>query len=65
MLEVRRNSVAGLCPLTTIFLTYKAETLRGWNVFDIMNAMSYTDGITRLPKQIGGRAGLSRLSGSR
>ena len=25
--------VVGLCTLTTIFLCYKARTLRGWNVF--------------------------------
>ena len=38
----------GLCALTTIFLSYKAETLRGWNVFDVMSATSSVDGTTRL-----------------
>jgi len=42
--------VIGLCALTTIFLSYKARTLRGWNVFDVMSATSYVDPATRLLK---------------
>jgi ABC-type transport system involved in multi-copper enzyme maturation permease subunit len=41
-------AAAGLCALTTIFLSYKAETLSGWNVFDVMSATSYVDPTTRL-----------------
>jgi ABC-2 type transport system permease protein len=41
-------AVVGLCALTTIFLCYKARTLRGWNVFDVMSATSCTDPATRL-----------------
>ena len=41
-------AAVGLCALTTIFLSYKAETLRGWNVFDVMSATSYVDQTTRL-----------------
>lgn len=40
--------VVGLCALTTVFLCYKARTLRGWNVFDVMSATSCTDPATRL-----------------
>ena len=40
--------VVGLCALTTIFLSYKARTLRGWNVFDVMSATGWVDPITRL-----------------
>lgn len=43
-------SVVGLCALTTVFLCYKARTLRGWNVFDVMSATSCTDPATRLLK---------------
>lgn len=42
--------VVGLCVLTTIFLSYKAETLRGWNVFDVMSATASVDPATRLLK---------------
>lgn len=41
-------AAVGLCTLTSIFLSYKAQTLRGWNVFDIMSATSYVDRTTRL-----------------
>lgn len=41
-------AAVGLCALTSIFLSYKAQTLRGWNVFDIMSATSYVDRTTRL-----------------
>jgi len=29
--------VVGLCTLTGVFLGYRAHTLRGWNVFDVMS----------------------------
>ena len=32
------SPVVGLCALTAIFLAYRAHTLRGWNVFDVMSA---------------------------
>jgi ABC-type transport system involved in multi-copper enzyme maturation permease subunit len=41
-------AAVGLCALTTIFLSYKAETLSGWNVFDVMSATSYVNQTTRL-----------------
>lgn len=41
-------AAVGLCGLTTIFLSYKAETLSGWNVFDVMSGTSYVDRTTRL-----------------
>jgi putative exporter of polyketide antibiotics len=41
-------AATGLCALTTIFLSYKAGTLSGWNVFDVMSATSYVDQMTRL-----------------
>jgi ABC-2 type transport system permease protein len=41
-------AAVGLCALTTIFLSYKAQTLSGWNVFDVMSATSYVDRTTRL-----------------
>jgi ABC-type transport system involved in multi-copper enzyme maturation permease subunit len=40
--------VVGLCTLTTIFLGYKAHTLRGWNVFDVMSATTCIDPATQL-----------------
>jgi ABC-2 type transport system permease protein len=40
--------VVGLCGLTTIFLSYKAQMLHGWNVFDVMSGTSYVDRTTRL-----------------
>jgi ABC-type transport system involved in multi-copper enzyme maturation permease subunit len=42
--------VVGLCALTTIFLSYKTRTLRGWNVFDVMSATTSIDPATRLLK---------------
>jgi hypothetical protein len=39
-----------MCALTTVFLCYKAHTLRGWNVFDVMSATNCTDPATRLLK---------------
>jgi ABC-2 type transport system permease protein len=41
-------AAVGLCALTTIVLSYKAETLSGWNVFDVMSATSNVDHTTRL-----------------
>jgi ABC-type transport system involved in multi-copper enzyme maturation permease subunit len=41
-------AAVGLCALTTIFLSYKTETLSGWNVSDVMSATSYVDRTTRL-----------------
>ncbi len=35
-------TAVGLCALTIIFLSYKAETLSGWNVFDVMSAPRQT-----------------------
>jgi ABC-type transport system involved in multi-copper enzyme maturation permease subunit len=40
--------VAGLCALTAIFLSYKAHTLPGWNVFDVMSASTSIDPTTQL-----------------
>ena len=40
--------VVGLCALSGIFLSYKAHTLRGWNVFDTMSATAYVDPTTQL-----------------
>jgi ABC-2 type transport system permease protein len=40
----------GLGSLTTIFLSYKAEMLTGWNVFDVMSATAYVDPATKLLK---------------
>jgi hypothetical protein len=40
--------VAGLCALTAIFLSYKAHTLPGWNVFDVMSASTSIDPATQL-----------------
>jgi hypothetical protein len=31
-------AVVGICLLSCIFLSYKAHTLQGWNVFDVMSA---------------------------
>jgi hypothetical protein len=43
-------AATGLCGLTTIFLSYKAQALSGWNVFDIMSATAYVDPATKLLK---------------
>ncbi|HMF62470.1 MAG TPA: hypothetical protein VK608_00145 [Edaphobacter sp.] len=40
--------VVGLCALTAIFLSYRAHTLRGWNVFDVMSATGCIDPLTQL-----------------
>ena len=40
--------VVGLCGLATIFLSYKAGTLHGWNVFDVMSATTCVDPATHL-----------------
>ena len=40
--------VVGLCTLTAIFLGYRAHTLRGWNVFDVMSATASIDPKTQL-----------------
>jgi ABC-type transport system involved in multi-copper enzyme maturation permease subunit len=40
--------VVGLCTLTAIFLGYRAHTLRGWNVFDVMSATSSINPHTQL-----------------
>lgn len=40
--------VVGLCALTTVFLSYRAHTFRGWNVFDIMSASASIDPNTQL-----------------
>jgi hypothetical protein len=40
--------VIGLCTLTAIFLGYRAHTLRGWNVFDVMSATTCIDPATQL-----------------
>jgi ABC-2 type transport system permease protein len=43
-------AAVGLCGLTTIFLSYKAQALSGWNVFDVMSATAYVDPATGLLK---------------
>jgi hypothetical protein len=40
--------VVGLCTLTAVFLSYKAHTLHGWNVFDVMSATASIDPTTQL-----------------
>lgn len=40
--------VVGLCALTPIFLSYRAHTLQGWNVFDVMSATTCIDPATQL-----------------
>jgi hypothetical protein len=40
--------VVGLCALTAVFLSYRAHTLHGWNVFDIMSATASIDPNTQL-----------------
>jgi ABC-type transport system involved in multi-copper enzyme maturation permease subunit len=40
--------VVGLCALSAIFLSYRAHTLRGWNVFDVMSATTSIDPVTQL-----------------
>jgi ABC-type transport system involved in multi-copper enzyme maturation permease subunit len=43
-------AAVGFCGLTAIFLSYKAQALSGWNVFDIMSATAYVDPATKLLK---------------
>lgn len=40
--------VVGLCGITAVFLSYKARTLRGWDVFDVMSATATIDPKTQL-----------------
>jgi len=40
--------VVGLCTITAVFLSYKAQAFSGWNVFDVMSATSYIDPKTQL-----------------
>lgn len=40
--------VVGLCAITTIFFSYKAHTLHGWNIFDVMSATASIDPETQL-----------------
>jgi len=41
-------AAVGLCALATVFLSYKARTLPGWNVFDVMSATTCVDPVTHL-----------------
>lgn len=40
--------VVGLCAITTVFFSYKAHILPGWNVFDVMSAAASIDPETQL-----------------
>jgi hypothetical protein len=40
--------VVGLCTIATIFFSYKAHVLPGWNVFDVMSAANFIDPQTQL-----------------
>jgi ABC-type transport system involved in multi-copper enzyme maturation permease subunit len=40
--------VVGLCAITTVFFSYKAHILSGWNVFDVMSAADSIDPQTQL-----------------
>ncbi len=40
--------VVGLCVITTVFFSYKARILTGWNVFDVMSATTCIDPETQL-----------------
>ena len=40
--------MVGLCSLTVIFLDYRGQTLRGWNVFDVMSATASINPQTQL-----------------
>jgi ABC-type transport system involved in multi-copper enzyme maturation permease subunit len=42
------SPVVGLCTLTAMFLGYRAHTLHGWNVFDVMSATASIDPKTQL-----------------
>ena len=40
--------VVGLCAITTVFFSYKAHIVPGWNVFDVMSAATSIDPQTQL-----------------
>ena len=40
--------VVGLCAITTLFFSYKAQVLPGWNVFDVMSGTTCIDPKTQL-----------------
>jgi ABC-type transport system involved in multi-copper enzyme maturation permease subunit len=40
--------VVGLCAITTVFFSYKAHIVPGWNVFDVMSAAACVDPGTQL-----------------
>jgi ABC-type transport system involved in multi-copper enzyme maturation permease subunit len=40
--------VVGLCTITTVFFSYKAHIVPGWNVFDVMSATASIDPETQL-----------------
>ena len=40
--------VVGLCAVTTIFFSYKAHVIPGWNVFDVMSGTTCIDPRTQL-----------------
>jgi ABC-type transport system involved in multi-copper enzyme maturation permease subunit len=40
--------VVGLCAITTVFFSYKAHIVPGWNVFDVMSATGSIDPETQL-----------------
>jgi ABC-type transport system involved in multi-copper enzyme maturation permease subunit len=42
--------VVGLCTITTVFFSYKAHILPGWNVFDVMSAAACIGPTTQLLK---------------
>ena len=42
------SPVVGFCTLTAMFLGYRAHTLHGWNVFDVMSATPSIDPKTQL-----------------
>jgi ABC-type transport system involved in multi-copper enzyme maturation permease subunit len=41
-------AVVGICLLSIVFLSYKAHTLKGWNVFEVMSATASIDPISKL-----------------
>lgn len=49
-------AVVGICLLTCVSLSYKAHTLHGWNVFDVMSATAAS--IPRPNFPVGRRLGL-------
>jgi len=57
--------VVGLCAITTVFFSYKAHILPGWNVFDVMSAAACVDPQTQLlhgPIPLAGLAGCGCVS---